>query len=84
MTDNAEQYLVNSFEAKRITHLEIEIYKSEYRDDEVTGKFYACIQEYDSYGNRKNYWNTDDYDTITELKKGIKTEMNETGVNIKF
>jgi len=84
MTDDSSQYLVSEFEAKRIIQAKIEVYQSEYRDKNAKGKIYAYIQEYDEFGNRGNSYNTDDYDSIEELKRGIKKELQEYGVIIKF
>lgn len=86
MANDESKYLVSEFEcqAKKIFHVEIEIYKSEYRDKNATGKFYAHIQSYDEFGNRNDRWNTDDYESIEKLKKGIKKEMKEYHIIVKF
>ena len=79
MASDSSKFLVSEFncQAKKIFNVEIEIYKSEYRDKDATGKFFAHIIEYDEYGNRGDRWNTEDYETIEKLKKGIKKEMKE-------
>lgn len=79
MVSDSSKFLVSEFncQAKKIFHVEIEIYKSEYRDKNASGKFYAHIQSYDELGNRGDRWNTEDYDSIEKLKKGIKKEMKE-------
>ena len=86
MVSNSSNFLVSEFgcQAKKIFHVEIEIYKSEYRDKNATGKFYAHIQEYDEYGNRGDCWNSEDYESIEKLKKGIKKEMKEYHIVINF
>ena len=79
MVNDSSKFLVSEFncQAKKIFHVEIEIYKSEYRDKNASGKFYAHVQSYDELGNRGDCWNTEDYDSIEKLKNGIKKEMKE-------
>lgn len=57
----------------------IEIYHSEYRDENVKGKYYAFLRTFDSSGNYDDYWTSDDFDTpeeaINDLKNDITTQF---------
>lgn len=81
----SKDFLVKKLTAKKTIEVYVEVYKSEYRDDAQKGKFYAHLYEIDGYGCTTNFMNTDDYDSIELLKKGIKQEYKETdGENVKL
>lgn len=79
-----KEFLVEELTGKRIITIDIQILKSEYRDKNVKGKFYAHLARIDKYGSRRDYWNTDDYDSIDELKKAIKKEYKDDNEDFKF
>lgn len=54
----------------------IEIYHSEYRDENVKGKYYAFLRTWDSTGNDDDFWTSDDFDTPEEAIQDLKNDIN--------
>ncbi len=54
----------------------IEIYHSEYRDENVKGKYYAFLRTLDSRGNSDDFWASDDFDTPEEAINDLKNDIN--------
>lgn len=54
----------------------IEVYHSEYRNEEVKGKYYAFLRTIDCSGNYDDFWVSDDFDTPEEAINDLKNDIN--------
>ncbi|MBO6180633.1 hypothetical protein J6O86_02990 [bacterium] len=54
----------------------IEVFHSEYRDENVKGKYYAFLRTWDSSGNDDDFWTSDDFDTPEEAINDLKNDIN--------
>ena len=78
MTDrNDFKEPIKTYAATLLQDAVIEVLHSEYRDENVKGKYYAYLCSFDSTGSKDDFLVTDDYDTpqeaINELKQELKT-----------
>lgn len=54
----------------------IEVYRSEHRDKNVKGKYYAFLRTLDSVGNYDDFWVSYDFDTPEEAIQDLKNDIN--------
>lgn len=81
---NEEDYIVSETIGTKYVKTFVTFFKSEYRDENIKNKFYAHVACYDKYGNENESWNTDDHDTIKEVKQEIIEEYKNDDIEFKF